>query len=255
MWVNCQAVDGSETLPTATFTFLNCSMSGGDGGNVTATDPILTLCGAMNVQWVGGNFRGAVRYIKSTQLSTATNLAAGVRTEVSFVGLKWAPHPSISIIVFDPSGGGSGAAGPVFTWRACGNVPDMEIGGEIGQNYRQPHSVKFQPYLKGHMGVSYVASPYPGTVDFAGRTVRIDKILFVVLGTMPAGTKRIEAFSDAARTLSLGYFVTTFTGAAFMELPLDLSPTIIVDKLYLLLTTPVAADVRGYYLIDYTVLD
>lgn len=247
-WIECWANDATVEYVIGTFLFMGCCLDGGTGADPTL--PAMSLSGRCHVTWIGGNYEGTVKYAKNGTLASPTNLddAFGSRTEIKFVNARLAPIPANLILTSYIAGLG----GPVFVYQGCANMPDMEFGGDSGYSFRAPHTLRYQPYFN-QVGVSYIANPYHSTVDFKGRTVRINKVVLVVTGTSPVGNKIAAIYSDAGFTAVIGTVTFAGTGAVNALLVLTTDPTVIVDKLYLSLTSPSDASITGYWLIDYTV--
>lgn len=248
-WVRCTSTTTSVDYPTANFVFTGCSMGGGTGGSTTTATVLLS--GVTSFLWQGGTYAGTLSYAWNATLSSATNISSGVRAEVIFLNAKGAPLPE-NILQPDWSPG-IGNTGPVFCWRGCANVADLEFGGYIGYNFRQPHAVKFAPYFN-QVAVDYLSSPYKTSLAFNGLNVKINKLMLVVTGSTPSGTKTAEAFSDSGYTTSLGGATFTGTGALNINVPLTSEPTIVTDKIYLQLSLPSAASVTGYWYAEYVLI-
>lgn len=248
-WVRCTASSAAVDYPTASFVFTGCAMGGGTGGS--ATTATVLLSGVSSFLWQGGTFAGTLSYAWNASLSSATNVSSGVRAECTWLNCKGAPLPE-NILQPDWSPG-IGNTGPTFRWQGCANVADLEMGGYIGQNFRQPHTVKFSPYFN-QVAVNFLSSPYQSSIAFNSLTVKINRVSFVVTGSTPVGTKTAECFSDAGYTTSLGGATFTGTGTLNLSVPLLSEPTVLTGPLYLQLSLPSAASVTGYWLVDYTTM-
>lgn len=241
-WIRCD----SDLYPLANFQFLGCVLAGGVGANPAL--PTITLAGSVCVRWIGGSYAGTVKYNLNTTLETDTLIAQGYRTEIVFEGCRGAPDPDGLILTAAASN--PSTATPVFVYRGCANMIDMEFGGLINQSFRTRNTMQYQSALNQ---VCAFTDPFDTNIDFFGRTVRIDAV-YIKVGASTAGNKVVGIYSDAGYATLIGEVTFAGVGAGYYKLVLTTDPTIIVDKLYLRFNPPGVQSITGAWYIDYTVL-